>query len=329
MVENLNLTPLDAFDNKVDVFSNNIYSHASNNEWICDPFIGFRLKKITRKINNQIILKTNSMGIRASEIFLKEKYDTIFIGGSFVYGAFAPSENETIPSYYEKIIKSKVLNAGIGGHVLKQHFSLFFNYLKSIKAKKLIFIFGFNDMGNCFNGKEYKNIKLDIFEKKINKVLENPIKQSFIVIFSQILNILKLRKLVKNIFFKKKISNVISSESYIDKYIDELSNDLEEFNKMQLNKKIFFFIQPNLITSKKKLSNYEKIVINNRDENKKNFCKIFHQKLENKIFRINNVYNLNNIFDHRNDTIFIDDAHIGDKGNLIVANKIFDIVSKC
>ena len=44
--------PLAAYNDKVDVFSHNIYSHASNEEWVADPYIGFRLKKL--RIEKQI-----------------------------------------------------------------------------------------------------------------------------------------------------------------------------------------------------------------------------------------------------------------------------------
>ena len=161
--------PLAAYNDKVDVFSHNIYSHASNEEWVADPYIGFRLKKLRKEINGKLILHTNYLGLRTEDNFISEKFDVVFIGGSLVYGAFSPSNETTISKYFEKITNLKSLNAGIGGHVLKQHFSLFSNYLKKIPSSKIIFVFGFNDMGNCFNGKKYDDIKLDIFQKKLIK----------------------------------------------------------------------------------------------------------------------------------------------------------------
>ena len=41
---------LEAYNNKINVFEHKVYSHASNNEWVADPYIGFRLKKLKKKL---------------------------------------------------------------------------------------------------------------------------------------------------------------------------------------------------------------------------------------------------------------------------------------
>jgi hypothetical protein len=325
MVSDEKNNPLDAYKDKVDVFSHNIYSHASNEEWIADPYIGFRLKKLKKKINGKIILNTNYLGLRTVDNFISEKFDVMFLGGSLVYGAFSPSNETTISAYFEKLTKLKSLNAGVGGHVLKQHFSLFSNYLKKISSNKIIFVFGFNDMGNCFNGKNYQDIKLDIFHKKINKIINDPIKEGLKISVAAILKIFKLKKIIYNLIKKnsKKTGNFKDNTS---NYLDDLLSDISYFKNLSINKEIYFFIQPNLITTKKKLTQYEKGIIESRDIKKIQFCKNFHEKLNKKIKNLNNIINLESIFDNEDDTIFIDEAHVADKGNEIIAKKIYEII---
>ena len=257
MVSEKENSPLEAYSNKVDVFSHNIYSHASNEEWIADPFIGFRLKKLRKSIDGKIILNTNYLGLRAGDNFQSEKYGVIFLGGSLVYGAFSTSNETTISSYYENLTKLKSLNGGIGGHVLKQHFSLFLNYLNTISSSKIIFVFGFNDMGNCLNGKNYQDIKLDIFQKKINKIIDEPIKEGFKISIAALLKKFHLKKLVSNLI-RRKSKTIANFDNNIDAYLNDLCSDIQYFNDLRINKQIYFFIQPNLITTKKILANMRK-----------------------------------------------------------------------
>ena len=115
----------DAYYDKVDIFSSNVYAHARNNEFVLDPYIGFKLKRLKKIIDKKTILKTNYLGLRAADNFLNEKFDIVFLGGSLVYGAFSPSNDTTISSYYQNIYSFKSLNAGVAGHLLKQHLGPF------------------------------------------------------------------------------------------------------------------------------------------------------------------------------------------------------------
>ena len=76
------------------------------------------------------------MGLRAEEFKRDSIYDVLFLGGSLVFGSYSSNQRTTISEFYSKTAE-KVLNGGIGGHVLKQHFSLYFNYLSKITLKKL------------------------------------------------------------------------------------------------------------------------------------------------------------------------------------------------
>ena len=316
---------LDAYIDKIDVLKYNIYSHASNEEWIADPYVGFRLKQLNKKIDNKTVLDTNYLGLRADNEFYLKSYDSIFLGGSLVYGAFSPSNLTTIPSYYQALVNFHCLNGGIGGHVLKQNFSFYFNYLSKINTKNIIVLLGFNDMGNCLNGKSYNDIKLDIFQKKINLINQRPIKEGLKLSLSAFLKILKLKKPIFQLL-RNKTKNQNFSEVNMFNYIKNLCRDIENFNETYKDKKIYFFLQPNLVTSNKKLSPYENYVISLRQKEKKDFCRNFYSEINLKTRNIKNFYSLENVFDKNEDTIFIDEAHVADKGNEIIAKNIYNLV---
>lgn len=317
---------LEAYNNKINVFEHKVYSHASNNEWVADPYIGFRLKKLKKKINNNLILDTNYLGLRAENNFYTKNYNSIFLGGSLVYGAYSPTNSSTISSFFEKYVGLDCLNGGIGGHVLKQHFSLYFNYLNGVETKNIIILFGFNDMGNCFNGKFYNDIKLDIFQKKINLITQKPFVEGLKISLSEILKYLKLKNLA-SILLKKKLITHKFSEIDVSKYLDQLCLNIKWFNENIKNKKVYFFIQPNLVTTKKKLTIYENNVISSRQIEKIEFCKNFYLELRKKTKEISNVLSLEDVFNDNKDTIFIDEAHVGDKGNEIIAKKIYKLIN--
>jgi len=181
-------------------------------------------------------------------------------------------------------------------------------------------------MGNCLNGKYFHDIKLDIFQKKINLINEKPIKEGFKLSLSAILKIFKLKKMVSNLI-NKKLKKQKNHTPNMSKYLDELCSNINFFNNHNKNLKIYFFIQPNLITSKKRKTNYENQVIQSRQIEKIQFCKNFYTQLNKRTKNISNVFNLENVFDKNEDTIFIDEAHVGDKGNEIIAKKICKVVN--
>ena len=246
-----------AFNEKTKIFQEKIYEHALNNEWMSDPYIGFRLKELEKKIDNELILKTNSLGLRAEEFKRDSIYDVLFLGGSLVFGSYSSNQRTTISEFYSKKTAEKVLNGGIGGHVLKQHFSLYFNYLSKITFKKIIIIFGFNDMTNCYQGKTFNDIRLDIFHKHIDSIYKNPSKELLKIILSKSFNFLTLNKLKKLFYdFRNNLSNnhIKYSEITVNNYCYEIDKALVLFKNFCKDNKIdmYIILQPSLTTSIKK-----------------------------------------------------------------------------
>ena len=320
---------ISAFDNKLNTFDYDIYYHNRDNEYRADPFLGFRLKKLEKHINNKLILKTNSLGLRASELVNNDSFDTLFLGGSFIYGVNAPNDNSTIPNFFSTITKLSVINAGIPGHVLKQHFSLYFNYLMKLNINKIILVFGFNDLANCFNNKSYGELSIDNYQRVVDEINNYPIKQPLKILIRNLLNIKKFK--IKNLerIRNKKVISLKNKEKIIETYCNEILNDILLFNNFCENNqiKLYNILQPNLLTSKKKFSEYEKIYLSKFENDKKEFILSFYKILCEKLKIVKNFKNFSSIYDSYERTVFTDEVHVGDFGNKIFSENLIDFIN--
>lgn len=313
-----------------EILEKEIYSHNTNKEWISDPYAGFKLKKLEKKIGEKLILKTNSLGLRANEFESKENFDVIFLGGSYVYGSYASAQDKTITEFYSKLQNEKVLNAGIGGHVLKQHISLYHNYLSNLNTKKIFLIFGFNDMGNCYQGKDFSEVKLNLFNDKINQIIQKPIKESLKIFLSEILRILNLnflKKLINKLI--KKNHNLIKKPD-VKKYILDIIETLKIFNNYCSYKKIDLkiILQPTLLGVNRKLTKYETNYLKNTPDENKRFCKNFFDLLDKELSKFDNYLNFKYIYDETQSDVFIDIVHTCDFGNKIFAENLVKVNKK-
>ena len=310
------------------ILEKGIYSHNSNKEWISDPYIGFRLKKLEKIVEDKLILKTNSLGLRAKELKFKENFDAIFLGGSYVYGSYASSQDKTITEIYSKIHNEKSLNAGIGGHVLKQHISLYYNYLSDLNTKKIFLIFGFNDMGNCFQGKDFNEVKLDLFNDKINQINQRPIRESLKIFLSEILRILNLeflKKIIKK-FIKKKHN--LNKKPDIAKYIFDIIQTVKMFKNYCSYKEIDLkiILQPTLLGVNRDFTKYELNYLKKIPNENKKFCENFFELLDKELSKFDNYFNFKNIYDGIKNNVFIDIVHTNDIGNTIFVKNLDKII---
>ncbi len=315
-----------AFDNKLNTFHHNIYYHNRDNEYCADPFLGFRLKKLKKYIDNKLILETNSLGLREQELSEENKFEVLFLGGSFIYGVNAPGDEATIPRLFSDINKSTVFNAGIPGHVLKQHFSLYFNYLMHLEVKKIILVFGFNDLVNCFNNKSYGEISIDSYQKTIDEINKSPIIKPLKILLRNLFSFkgLKTKNLKRN-----KTKNIENYEKKILKYCDRVFKDIKLFNNYckKNNVELFTILQPTLVNSKKKLSSYEKNHLSNLNDEKKKFVIKFYQILSDKLKSFENFSNFSGVYDEFDRMIFTDEVHVGDFGNKVFSEKLSSFVN--
>ncbi len=312
---------------KDDFVQDDIYLHHKNKHFNQNSFIGYSIKEIDKKKNNKQILKTNKIGLRCEELDTIEKTNTILLGGSVAFSSFATSEEKTISSLLEKSSNKKVINCAVGGHIFKQHLSLYFNYLKNIETKNIIILFGFNDLVNCYLGRKYDEILNIEFSSKVQDNYLSPIKTSLKTIVLQILEKIGLRNITHDLLLiqnQKKVTKRIN-EVEINNYINKIIKDIIYFNKYcsKFNINLIISLQTSIYTSKKNLSEYEKNNLNlylSKFPQRYKFIKIFNNFLNDRLSAFKNFHNLDNIFQDTKDSIFFDEVHLNDKGNYILAD---------
>jgi len=342
-----------AFERKIPIFELWSYAHNSNGEYELDPFIGFKLKKILKKYKDEIILETNSLGLRCKELNSIDSVDTIFLGSSFVYGSYCPLQKLTFSEIYSELYNKRTLNAGIGGHILPQHLSLYFNYLKNIKTKNVVLFAGYNEFLAFFvEKKNYGEIIIN-FQEIVKNLHSRPIICAFTIIlvyfkkqliryiiyFKTLLSRFKFIKKIYHNFFRKNKNLTSKSENLanksdnsenekLDNYIDFFYKDIDCLKDFFVKKGInfYFILQPSLVFKKNK-SEAEMDIFISLGETKINNLKYFYNRIMNKFQSSDCFYDFTKVFDNEKESIFIDNAHVADKGNKIISNKLSSFLS--
>ena len=312
---------------KNNYLKDDIYLHHKNKHFQHNSFVGFTFKSIDKTDHGKQILKTNDIGLRCDDLSLVHNTNSILIGGSVAFSSFSSDEEHTISALLEKSSDKKILNCGLGGHILKQHFSLYFNYLKHIETKNILILFGFNDLVNCYLGRNYDEILSDEFSTNIQKNYLSPIQTSLKTLLIEVSDKIKIKHFLYDFFSNKnrKKFNKETRFNPINNYISDIIKDIVFFNKYckKFNINLIIALQPSIYSSKKKLSDYENNNLNiylKKNPERFEFIKIFNNLLDKNLSKFKNYHNLENIFNNFEDTVFLDEVHLHDKGNLIISN---------
>ena len=269
----------------------------------------------------------NSMGFRGGELennAENKKYRIFFLGGSTAYGLYSTSDETTISGYLQQKFKNldvEIINAGVNGansfdetYTIKQK-------LINLSPDLFIVYDGWNDISNP--------IRTDYQEPGIQDNIN--------------LNILKIKKYYKTIDFIEFLNRVLTKQVYGDRgNPNEVYSNVNAIKKMELwknrwnevcsigneqNIKTIILIQPLLGAGNKNLHEWEKYmsqqyshtsIISNYEDFKR-----YAFELENKCSL---VVDLTNVFDEKTELIYYDLGHMGDNGNKIVSEKIYDEV---
>ena len=266
-------------------------------------------------------VNVNSDGFRGIETFESNDgtYKIFLTGGSTAFGIYASEDENTISGELEKLFHLngydiEVINAGVNGAFSSDEYFLIKTKILEYNPDFIITFTGWNDLETSSE------------EKSGIHTLETEISN----------NILYLQKYTKIDDFQSYLSRILDKNlsSTIDSEIKESDiiqrsklwqknwNEICELGNEQKFETIIA-LQPLLGTGNKQLSNWEQ----------KNYDNFNQEKVLNEYqFFIDNLKNINNCtetldlthaFDITEETIFQDTGHFGDKGNKIIAEKIY------
>ncbi len=280
------------------------------------PFVGNA--PTPGKHNNAFI---NSMQFRDSKNFVIPKptniYRIFLVGGSTAFSSATPDDKSTIAAYLENILNKKLSSDGKIFKVItaanpawaSTHERIFIeNKLSELEPNMVITFSGVNDVHWGAEGKNilwFRTFADDFYFEIIKKAYQTAginipidvIDTNEIPIEPSIVS----KRLLKN----TQISNFVLKEN---------------------GTKFLFFLQPNLSVTDKDLSSWEKETLS---KNKEYFVNCYKEIDKNmKSFKEDNFsyFNLSDMFNNipESEIIFVDSYHFGDKGNEMIAKRIFE-----
>ena len=266
-------------------------------------------------------INVNSDGFRGDELQNNPDYRIFVIGGSTMFGAGSTSDSTTISGYLQEKISAQfpkynieIINAGIPKAYSFTESNLIKNKLLEYNPDLLIIYDGWNDLIN-----DYERYQ-DSGDYKLMDQIIRLIRQGDYVTPTVLLkwyfnyqhdniNIISFNP--SNI--KQKVS--LWSDAWID-----ICNLQGEYDF-----KTVIMIQPIVGTGNKFLSPEEQQYFLHYDsESKIRYYQLYADALP----KLNSVctatYDLRNVFDSFSETIFYDSGHVGDFGNEIIAEKIYE-----
>lgn len=331
------------FDEKI--FTDKLYSFDIKRQYRYHPSLSFILEKQGMQYNENDVLFINSAGLRAPETYDEDSFRICLIGGSVAFGSYAPKNGSTISSFLEKILKKKnttnvqVFNCGYGAHLSYQHLISLNNVIiPKYKPHLIICLSGFNDFKASLRNLQRGYPLQDEFSNLIRTIQSGT--------FMQILKSVYLKTLILRYSFFKKLSIFLFkfrkkdkrhrfvANTNIDEQIQFYADNIIDMMNLSNSKGISFihYMQPCIGIGKKNLTKFENEVLKGC---KKDFPKYvetltkFYSTSDIKIkkkLKNNNHQTLHikgiNVFDKNQDQIYVDPAHIGDKGNYNIAQNM-------
>ena len=269
-------------------------------------------------------ININSESFRGTELQKNPDYRIFVIGGSTTFGVGATSDHNTIPGYLQQLVSKdfgkyniEVINAGIPKAYSFTEKNLIKDKLLSYNPDLLIIYDGWNDLQHDYDHYE------DSGDYKLMDQIIRSIHRSDIVTPNVIL------KLYFN--YKHDTVDIMPFNSYKIEQKTSLWKDAW-INVCSLQEKYDFktmiVLQPIVGTGNKSLSVEEQNYFIHYDSEQKN---TYYQLYANKLNELNSIctitFDLRDGFDSNSETIFYDAGHVGDKGNQIIAKKIYDLIS--
>ena len=266
-------------------------------------------------------INVNSDGFRGDELQNNPDYRIFVIGGSTMFGAGSTSDSTTISGYLQEKISAQfpkynieIINAGIPKAYSFTESNLIKNKLLEYNPDLLIIYDGWNDLTN-----DYERYQ-DSGDYKLMDQIIRLIKQGDYVTPTVLL------KLYFN--YQHDNINIISfNPSNIEQKVSLWSDAWVDICNLQgeYDFKTVIMIQPIVGTGNKFLSPEEQQYFLHYDsESKIRYYQLYADALP----KLNSVctatYDLRNVFDSFSETIFYDSGHVGDFGNEIIAEKIYE-----
>jgi len=313
------------------------YAHLDNDlkRKMCDDYtniIRYRLPYRNHEPNQHFeTYNINNEGFRGPEIS-KEKpentYRIFVVGGSTTFGSGSTSDGTTIPGYLQKEFdnvnlefKVEVINAGQLGMDSWGETQTVKNSLVHYDPDLIIVYDGINDIGHSYSLIRDGTTANSAFDEFWDKLRVN------ISFYKTFLAAYKIQNSLAdaatgNIKHKDFDQNEIPEKASI------WANRMKEICEIGKSKnyETIVFLQPFADPDKKPLTEFEQKTF---DLSKLEPIVTAYQHYVDELYEVRKycteATNLSDVFNGISEPLYTDEAHLGDRGNQIVAKKIFEI----
>jgi len=298
-------------DDITGMFKSGIYGFSSNGTYQPDPHVGFSLRNVKSPYLN-ILERYKRETYRDIEI-KKYKSRAYFYGGSVMFGYCSVSDIKTIPGYISILNKDvQITNFALPATTIVQNFSHYVN-----KVINTFNTFRENHYVSCLIGyNEFilsyrRNLKYGVPAISIHESVWGPAK------IGQVLFRLPS--------YKMRLNEVAKEEFELNRLVGQVVNSIEVFRKVveDFGGNFSVFLQPCLSGREKILCGRELDLVpdNEFTSNYLKFIEAINTHFENQ----NIIYDLTQLFLSKKFQIYIDQVHLGSKGNKLVAEKILEV----
>ena len=279
---------------------------------------------------NLFTVNINSDGFRGEDI-TKVKQDEVYrifvVGGSTVLGNSATSDETTISGWLQKFLDEsnlslevEVINAGIGGGFSFSEKNFIQNKLIEYDPDLFIIYDGWNDITRPYSVQKEDSGDYNLATQILrNFVVENEVVKIPGLVFKHYNSYRFSSMEVYSVFDSQDIDK--KTELWKDRWMEVCQIGLKE------NFEVIVALQPLVGTGKKVLTSEEEIYFKKYDhENLIPNYEKYAEQLDEIGSVCSNTVDLRETFDNETKTIFHDGGHVGDYGNRIIAEKLFENV---
>lgn len=273
-------------------------------------------------------ININSYGFRGPEISKEKAPDVIrifVIGGSTTFGVGSTSDHTTIPGYLQQLFDNadlsyqiEVVNAGVPAMHSASEVKLVKEKIIEFSPDILVVYDGWNEVYHDFSiyNETSKNLSsYTKFLKNINQIYRTP----------DILYMIRMQFMQQHPDTFNKIFNDENGLAKSKIWADRWKNICGIGNEKGF--KTIVILQPFLGTGNKTLTNEELMIFKFYGLEK---AVSSYENYFNAMQSLNNICtktaDLRNVFDKIKGPLYMDEAHVSDKGNRLVADELFKII---
>ena len=306
-----------------------LHNYSTAGELELYPYMMFKARSNVKNAT----LSTNSFGLRAGDF--KDKtpgtYRIIVVGGSTAFGGMATSDKKTFTYRLEEILNNpnsgfnrsfEVINAGVPSFNSMQELILIEMKLIELDPDMIIVVDGFNDALTYL--KRDSRAGYPYLFKKLEKMTST---EAFLKERARKIRI--IRKILE--FFEKReaLTKTTFDSEVVKFYENNLNNICHLLNSYGI--KPFLVFQP-ILDYKNPLSENEKTALEHDTSMSRKLlvklCDELQKKARNVALTNNALYlDSRTIYDGIPDTLFMDDCHLNDKAQAILAEELYRRVS--